>query len=257
MQCHLDVFSLWPEFKQRHQLDRYYLISRLSAGAKFPELLDPREYRRRQSPFRAQSITVAPIDEEAVCGHGGQALADEPPRDEFFSQFHDLHASAGPSEHHDHRADRERGDHGIVEGHVENEEANIEQNPPNHRHDRTAVSERKPMQNGCRRPKADCNPRELREKHTLIDTSLRFRTGPADHGQMRCKKYCEPQQSYEQSKDHATSSALGAARANSCSQVKSWATRWPFGVSTRSSPSTFTSPALCMSSRRLVYIHAI
>src|SRR6266540_2781062 len=175
MQCHLDVFSLWPEFKQRHQLDRYYLISRLSAGSKFPELLDPREYRRRQSPFRAQSITVAPIDEEAVCGHGGQALADEPPRDESLAQLRDRYASAGASVHHDHRADRERGDHGIVEGHVENEEPNIDENPADHRHDPTAVGERKPMQNGCRRPKADRNPREPREKQALVDTSLRFR----------------------------------------------------------------------------------
>src|SRR6266511_3634413 len=122
MHSHLNVFNPWPKLQRRHELDRYALISRLPPGPKPPEPLDPREYRRGRSSLWAQSVTIASIDEEAVRRHRGQPLPDEAPRDEFFAQLRNRHASAGPLVHHDHRADRKRGDHRIVGRHIKDEE---------------------------------------------------------------------------------------------------------------------------------------
>jgi hypothetical protein len=68
---------------------------------------------------------------------------------------------------------------------VENEDSDVDENSADYRHDHTAAGQRGIMQYGRRRPKADRNPRQPGEKQALTDASLRFRTGPADYGEMR------------------------------------------------------------------------
>jgi hypothetical protein len=102
---------------------------RLPASSESPERFEPRKYHRDKSSSRAQRVGVTAREEKPVCCHRGQPLPDEAARDEFFAQVHDQHTSVEPSMHQHHRADRERGGHGIIEGHIEDEEANIDENP--------------------------------------------------------------------------------------------------------------------------------